>query len=82
MKVFLLGGAGILIVCFLSFQGSVLYNWFTSGKLERSEGSSVTEGIGQGRVTKNLEGSPVDGALLMKDTASVEMVRVIFQMHP
>ncbi|XP_064602886.1 uncharacterized protein LOC135468521 isoform X2 [Liolophura sinensis] len=54
-------------------EGSVLYNWFTSGKLERSEGSSITEGIGQGRVTKNLEGSPVDGALLMKDTASVEM---------
>lgn len=35
--------------------GSVLYSWVTAGKLERS-GSSVTEGIGQGRITDNLAG--------------------------
>ena len=56
-------------------QGSVLYRWFSEGKLERSEGSSITEGIGQGRITKNLEGAPIDQALLVKDTDAVHMVR-------
>lgn len=54
-------------------QGSVLYNWFKNGKLERSEGSSITEGIGQGRITKNMEGAPVDDAVLVKDTDVVNM---------
>lgn len=54
----------------------MLYNWFKHGKLERSEGSSITEGIGQGRVTKNLEGAPVDDALCIQDTDAVEMVRL------
>ena len=58
-------------------QGSVLYNWFKHGKLERSEGSSITEGIGQGRVTKNLEGAPVDDALCIQDTDAVEMVCIV-----
>ena len=60
-----------------SLQGSVLYNWFKHGKLERSEGSSITEGIGQGRVTKNLEGAPVDDALCIQDTDAVEMVCIV-----
>jgi len=34
---------------------------FKHGEL-KSEGSSITEGIGQGRVTKNIEGAPVDDA--------------------
>ena len=55
-------------------QGSVLYNYFKHGKLERSEGSSITEGIGQGRVTENLKGTPIDDAFLIKDTDAVEMV--------
>jgi len=54
-------------------QGSVLYNWFTSGKLERSDGSSVTEGIGQGRVTSNMEGAPIDKALCIKDRDAIAM---------
>ncbi|KAK6176819.1 hypothetical protein SNE40_015047 [Patella caerulea] len=54
-------------------QGSVLYNYIKHGKLERTEGSSITEGIGQGRVTKNLEGAPIDDALAIKDTDAVEM---------
>lgn len=54
-------------------QGSVLYNWFTHGKLERSEGGSVTEGIGQGRVTKNMEGAPIDSALCIQDTDAINM---------
>ena len=54
-------------------QGSVLYNWFKHGKLERTEGSSITEGIGQGRVTANMQGAPVDDALAILDRDAVEM---------
>lgn len=56
-------------------QGSVLYNFFAHGKLERSEGSSITEGIGQGRVTENLQGAPIDSAVLILDEEAVSMVR-------
>lgn len=54
-------------------QGSVLYNWFRNGKLERSEGSSITEGIGQGRVTENMKGAPIDDAICVQDKDAVEM---------
>ena len=54
-------------------QGSVLYNYFSCGVLERTEGSSITEGIGQGRVTENLKGAPIDEALLVLDTEVVDM---------
>src|SRR5215469_15790408 len=40
-------------------MGAALYSYYTTGKL-KSEGSSITEGIGQGRITKNLEGAPID----------------------
>lgn len=59
-------------------QGSVLYNWFKHGKLERFEGvgtGSITEGIGQGRVTKNLEGAPIDDAVAIRDDAVINYVR-------
>ena len=60
-------------------QGSVLYKWKKEGKLERFDGAgknagSITEGIGQGRVTKNLEGAPVDDALAIKDDLVIEYV--------
>src|SRR6201996_4583113 len=42
-------------------MGAALYNWYTKGEL-KAEGSSITEGIGQGRVTRNLEGAPIDTA--------------------
>ncbi|KAK7482505.1 hypothetical protein BaRGS_00026216 [Batillaria attramentaria] len=54
-------------------QGSVLYNYVKHGKLERTEGNSITEGIGQGRVTRNLEGAPIDDALAVQDTDVVNM---------
>jgi len=55
--------------------GSVLYSWVTSGgkKLERA-GSSITEGIGQGRVTDNMAGAELDGALRIDDTRSIAML--------
>lgn len=52
-------------------MGSSLYNWVRSGEL-RSEGSSaVTEGIGIGRVTANLDGSPIDDAVRIEDAEVV-----------
>ncbi|XP_071484769.1 uncharacterized protein [Diadema antillarum] len=54
-------------------QGSVLYNFFTHGKIERSPGSSITEGIGQGRVTNNMKGAPVDEAICIQDVDAVNM---------
>ncbi len=52
--------------------GAAMYSWFNQGKLE-SEGESITEGIGQGRITKNLEGAPVDRAYRIPDEESVRM---------
>ena len=40
-------------------MGSAFYNWHTKGEL-KAEGSSITEGIGNSRVTANLEGTPID----------------------
>lgn len=54
-------------------DGSALYNWVKSGELT-SSGSSITEGIGQGRVTANLAGAPIDDALRITDTEALEQV--------
>jgi cysteine synthase A len=53
--------------------GAALYSFYTTGKLA-SSGSSITEGIGQGRITANLEGAPVDFAYLVNDEESVATV--------
>ncbi len=54
-------------------QGSALYNWIKTGEL-KSEGSSITEGIGTTRVTANLEGTPIDDAVTIDDQSCVAMV--------
>jgi cysteine synthase A len=46
--------------------GAALYNWYKNGEL-KAEGTSITEGIGQGRVTANLEGVAVDQAFRIED---------------
>ncbi len=46
--------------------GAAMYSWFKHGRLE-SSGSSISEGIGQGRVTRNIEGAPVDDAFQIPD---------------
>jgi cysteine synthase len=46
--------------------GAALYNWYRHGEL-KAEGTSITEGIGQGRVTANLEGVVVDEAFRIED---------------
>src|SRR5882724_8256916 len=54
-------------------QGAALYSYYTTGVL-KSEGSSITEGIGQGRITKNLEGAPVDLAYQIPDAEAVPLI--------
>jgi cysteine synthase A len=53
--------------------GAALYSWYTTGEL-KAEGSSITEGIGQGRVTANLEGIAVDYAYLIPDAEALRQV--------
>jgi cysteine synthase A len=54
-------------------MGAAMYHWFKHGEL-KSEGSSITEGIGQGRVTKNIEGAPVDDAYQIPDTEALPLL--------
>ena len=54
-------------------MGAALYSYYTTGEL-KSEGSSITEGIGQGRVTANLEGVVVDKAYQIPDSEAVDYV--------
>ena len=54
-------------------QGSALYSWIKTGMLT-AEGSSITEGIGTTRVTANLEGTPIDDAVMIDDPTCVSMV--------
>lgn len=50
--------------------GAALYSFYTSGKLH-AEGTSITEGIGQGRITKNIEGFTPDFAFQIPDAESL-----------
>ncbi|MEM9989890.1 MAG: pyridoxal-phosphate dependent enzyme, partial [Pseudomonadota bacterium] len=54
-------------------EGAKIYSWVKTGELE-SEGSSVMEGIGQGRVTKNLEGIVIDDAYRIPDAEALEIL--------
>jgi len=54
-------------------MGAALYSYYTTGTL-KSEGSSITEGIGQGRITKNLEGAPIDAAYQIPDEEAVPII--------
>ncbi|MEG3860443.1 cysteine synthase A [Microcoleus sp. herbarium12] len=57
-------------------MGSGLYSYFKTGEI-KTEGSSITEGIGTSRVTGNMENAPVDDAIQIDDT---EAVRVVYQL--
>ncbi len=54
-------------------DGSGLYGWVKSNDLT-IEGSSITEGIGQGRVPGNLEGAPIDDAVRIPDTEALPII--------
>jgi cysteine synthase A len=53
--------------------GAAMYSWFKRGEL-KSEGSSVTEGIGQGRVTKNVAMAVVDEAYQIPDSEALPLI--------
>jgi len=57
-------------------MGSALHGWYANGAL-KAEGNSVTEGIGQGRITKNLDGVPVDTSYQITDE---EALPVLFDL--
>jgi cysteine synthase len=54
-------------------MGSALYHYYAHGEL-KAEGDSITEGIGQGRITKNLEGAPIDAALRVTDAQALPII--------
>jgi cysteine synthase len=54
-------------------MGAAMYHWIRHGEL-KSEGSSITEGIGLGRVTKNLEGAPIDDAYQIPDAEALPIL--------
>ena len=57
--------------------GAAMYNYFSSGEVKASEGSSITEGIGQGRITGNVAQAKVDVPYAIPDT---EALPVIFDL--
>jgi len=59
-------------------DGAALYSYYTTGALA-SEGSSIMEGIGQGRITKNLEGLTVDMAYNIPDSEALPVVFDLLQ---
>lgn len=54
-------------------HGAALYEYYAHGEL-KAEGTSVAEGIGQGRITANLEGAPIDTQFRISDAEGVEWV--------
>lgn len=57
-------------------HGAALYSWYRDGEL-KSEGNSISEGIGQGRLTGNLEGLTIDHPFRVSDE---EMLEVIYEL--
>ena len=58
--------------------GAALYSWYKRGEL-KAEGSSITEGIGQGRVTANIEGAPIDEAFQIPDEEALPIIFDLLQ---
>jgi cysteine synthase A len=53
--------------------GAALFSWLTTGEL-KSSGSSITEGIGQGRITANIAGAPIDVGFQIPDEEAIPIV--------
>jgi cysteine synthase A len=63
-----------VVIALADPRGASMYHWFKDGELRRSEGDSITEGIGQGRVTANIAQAPVDQAFLIPDEEALSVV--------
>jgi len=59
-----------VVIALADPMGAALYHYYKHGEL-KAEGSSITEGIGQGRITKNLEGAPIDEAFQIPDAEAL-----------
>ena len=59
-------------------HGAALYNYYAHGEL-KAEGSSVAEGIGQGRITANLEGAPIDRQYRISDEEGLAQVEALLR---
>ena len=59
-------------------HGAALYSYYAEGEL-KSEGSSVAEGIGQGRITANLEGAPIDTQFRISDEEGIAWVEKLLR---
>ena len=62
-----------VVVALADPMGAALFNFYAHGEL-KSEGNSITEGIGQGRVTANLEGAPIDEQFQISDREALPYV--------
>jgi len=62
-----------IIIALSDPHGAALYEFYQNGEL-KAEGSSVAEGIGQGRITANLEGAPVDRQFRISDEEGLDWV--------
>ena len=68
----------IKIVCADPF-GSAIYNYLKTGEATMTPGPSITEGIGNSRVTENLQGARIDDAIQVPDTAMVKLVHQLLR---
>jgi cysteine synthase A len=61
-------------IVLVDHPGSALFHYVKDGELKTDGGSSITEGIGTGRVTANLAGTPIDDALRIADAQTIHFV--------
>jgi cysteine synthase len=62
-----------IVIALTDPHGAALYNYYAHGEL-KAEGSSVAEGIGQGRITANLDGAPIDTQFRISDAEGIVWV--------
>ncbi len=62
-----------IVVALADPMGAALYNFYAHGQL-KAEGNSITEGIGQGRITANLDGAPIDDQFQIHDREALPIV--------
>jgi cysteine synthase A len=59
--------------------GAAMWSWFTQGNTDTDDGDSIAEGIGQGRVTKNLQGISADAAYRIDDQTALTIVNQLLR---
>ena len=55
-------------------MGAAMYNWIKTGELKAEDGGSIAEGIGQGRITGNIDGAVFDDAYKITDAEALPIV--------